>query len=279
MPRNLLALKIYNFLSLRGNALNAADIMTQFNCYERMHIEIPDWDICSDESLVRVISPDVDGSFIAYFNLEASQAPDVIEQQMTYFYGLGKNFEWKVYDFDSPSEIEQMLLDKGFYQEDEESFMVLDLGAYDSVPELQTQCVEVFDACGIRDAIEVKRIQTGEDFSAYYLHLLHLKQTRPESIRIYVIYDEGQPVSSAWVIYNNDKSPFAGIWGGSTVQSQRGRGHYQALLKQRIRDAMLAGKKYLYIDASEMSRPIVERYGFKVISKTVPYFYRHPDLD
>nr|QIH43196.1 GNAT family N-acetyltransferase [Vibrio ziniensis] len=251
--------------------------MTQFNCYERMHIEIPGWEIYSDQSLVRVVSPDVDGSFIAYFKSDASHASDVVEQQMDYFYRLGKNFEWKVYDFDEPSNMEQILLDKGFYQQEEESFMVLDLNAYEVLPELQEQCIEVFDACGIRDAIEVKRIQTGEDFSAYYLHLLNLKQTRPDNIRIYVIYDEGQPVSSAWMIFNNDHSPFAGIWGGSTVQSQRGRGHYQALLKQRIRDSILAGKKYLYIDASEMSRPIVERYGFKVISKTVPYFYRHPD--
>ncbi|MFV0449573.1 MAG: N-acetyltransferase [Vibrio sp.] len=258
--------------------MNATDIMSQFNRYERMNIEIPGWEICADESIVRVVSPDVDGSFIAYFNLEDLQAPNVIEQQRDYFYRLGKNFEWKVYGFDTPSDIEHMLLDKGFYQEEEESFMVLDLTTYDSLPEFQTQCVEVFDVCGIRDAIEVKRLQTGEDFSAYYLHLLNLKQTRPDHIRIYVIYDQGQPVSSAWVIFNNDQSPFAGIWGGSTVQSQRRRGHYQALLKQRIRDAILAGKKYLYIDASAMSRPIVEKYGFKVISTTVPYFYRHPNF-
>ena len=259
--------------------MNAAEIMTQFNCYERMHIEIPGWEIYSDTTLVRVVSPDEDGSFIAYFNLDSSKASEVIDQQMEYFYRLGKNFEWKVYDFDKPSDIDSTLLNKGFYEQDPESFMVLNLRDYDSVPELQPQCVEVFDERGIRDAIAVKQSQTREDCSGYFLHLLNLKQTCPENIRIYVIYDGDQPVSSAWVIFNSVNSPFAGIWGGSTVQTHRGRGHYQALLKQRIRDSILAGKHYLYIDASEMSQPIVERYGFTVIAQTTPYFYRHPDIN
>lgn len=125
----------------------------------------------------------------------------------------------------------------------------------------------------------VKQVQLQDECDGYYRHLVNLKQQRPESIKIYVIYQDGEPVSSAWITFNGPSSPFAGIWGGSTIAKFRGRGHYQSLLKQRIRDALLAGKRFLIIDASEMSKPIVEKYGFRVVTKTTPYMFNYEYFD
>ncbi len=255
--------------------MNAKEIMNLYNRHERMHIDIPGWVTHSESTLVKLVSPDLDGSFISYFKFNFHQANQIIDEQISFFSQFRKSFEWKVYDTDKPNNISQLLLNSGFYEGDEESFMVLDLSQFSSLPNQQTQCVEVANAKGIRDAILVKEAQLGEDCEGYYRHLMNLKQTCPDAIRIYVVYESGEPVSSAWITFNSPLSPFAGIWGGSTVQGYRGRGYYQALLRQRIRDALLAGKRYLIIDASEMSRPIVEKYGFKVVTKTTPYMFNY----
>ncbi len=253
--------------------MNAKEIMNLYNRHERMHIDIPGWVTHLDATLVKSVSPDLDGSFVSYFKFHSNQASEIIDQQVSFFTLNGKNFEWKVYDTDKPTNISKRLLNSGFYEGDEESFMVLDLHQFSAIPEKQAMCVEVKDAKGIKDAIVVKQAQLGGDCEGYYRHLLNLKQTRPNSIKIYVVYQSGQPVSSAWVTFNSQESPFAGIWGGSTVKEFRGQGYYQALLKQRIRDALLAGKRFLTIDASEMSRPIVEKYGFRIVTKTTPYMF------
>jgi len=255
--------------------MNTKEIMALYNRHERMHISIPGWVTHSEPSLIKSVSPDQDGSFISYFQFNAHRANHVINQQISFFSRSRKNFEWKVYDTDKPKSICRSLLNNGFYEDEEESFMVLDLHQLSAIPDQQKHCIEANDAERIRDAISVKQIQLRDDCDGYYRHLINLKQQRPESIKIYVIYQDGEPVSSAWITFNSPLSPFAGIWGGSTIREFRGRGHYQSLLKQRIRDASMAGKRFLSIDASEMSRPIVEKYGFKVVTKTTPYMFNH----
>ena len=48
--------------------------------------------------------------------------------------------------------------------------MVLDLHQNFSIPEEQPLCIEVTDIVGIRDAIEVKQHQLGDDCEGYYRH-------------------------------------------------------------------------------------------------------------
>jgi GNAT superfamily N-acetyltransferase len=66
---------------------------------------------------------------------------------------------------------------------------------------------------------------------------------------------------------------FAGLWGGGTVEAHRGRGIYRALVAQRARAAVDRGYRYLQVDASSQSRPILERLGFHPLSTTTPYVY------
>lgn len=61
------------------------------------------------------------------------------------------------------------------------------------------------------------------------------------------------------------------VWGGSTLKAYRGKGYYSTLLHQRMNDAIKRDIQYLIIDASDMSKPIVEKYGFQFIAKTTPY--------
>ena len=61
------------------------------------------------------------------------------------------------------------------------------------------------------------------------------------------------------------------VWGGSTIKEFRGNGYYSLLLNKRIAEAKSKGVKYLIIDASDMSKPIVSKRGFEVVATTTGY--------
>ena len=64
---------------------------------------------------------------------------------------------------------------------------------------------------------------------------------------------------------------FAGLWGGGTLPEWRGRGIYRALVRYRAELAAQRGYRYLTVDASPDSRPILERLGFIRLAITTPY--------
>ena len=56
------------------------------------------------------------------------------------------------------------------------------------------------------------------------------------------------------------------MWGGSTLPLYRRRGLYTALLALRVQEAIRRGYRFVAIDTSPMSRPIVEKHGFRLIT-------------
>jgi GNAT superfamily N-acetyltransferase len=58
------------------------------------------------------------------------------------------------------------------------------------------------------------------------------------------------------------------------VAHWRGRGIYRALVAHRARIAAGRGIRYLQVDASSQSRPILRRLGFVPLSTTTPYVYQ-----
>ena len=254
--------------------MNIKKLISTYNKHERIGLTIPGSEKIVIDSVVKFISEEHDGSFISYFKLDEEKVDRAIESEIDYFTKLKKSFEWKTYDFDTPANIGKKLIQHGFVAEEFESFMVLDLDSIKSNFTESEICIEVSDAQGIREAISVQEKVWGEDLSGKSSYLLDLKKTKPANLRVYVVYVEGKPVSSAWIVYNDD-SPFAGIWGGSTIAEYRGKGYYSALLRKRINNAKQRGLKYLIIDASDMSRPIVEKHGFQFVAKTTPYIFKN----
>ena len=86
---------------------------------------------------------------------------------------------------------------------------------------------------------------------------------------VYVAYIDDQPASAAWT-YFPKHSQFASLWGGSTLQNFRKLGLYTGLLAVRAQEAKARQVRYLTVDASEMSRPILEKYGFEMITYSYP---------
>lgn len=252
--------------------MNVNEIMHLYNKHERIGASIPGYAKITSPDVVKYISEDSKSGFINYYCIKAEHTDAVISRELEYFSSICCPFEWKTYDTDEPFNIGEKLLAYGFIQGETESFMVLDLDTIQSNLEIPFNIIEVTDRDGIKDAIAVQEKVWGEDFSARLEYLVNFKKTAPENCSIYVIYENKKPVASAWSTYNGS-SPFAGMWGGSTLSEYRCKGYYTALLRKRVADARKRSKKYLMIDALETSRPIVEKSGFKLIAKTTPYMY------
>lgn len=88
----------------------------------------------------------------------------------------------------------------------------------------------------------------------------------------FVAEASGVIVSAAWLEINPG-TDFAGLWGGSTLPAWRGRGLYKALVAARAQVAAARGVRYLQVDASTNSEPILRRLGFKAITTTTPYVW------
>ena len=73
------------------------------------------------------------------------------------------------------------------------------------------------------------------------------------------------------------EAPFASLYGGATLPEWRSRGIYRALVAARARLAAARGVRYLLVDASDDSRPILERLGFVVIGTTTPFQWTPPE--
>lgn len=214
---------------------------------------------------------------VIHSHLNSANANAVIQAEIAYFEKLGHNFEWKVYDYDRPPDLKARLLAHGFEAEEPEAVLVLDLEA---VPATLLQPV-THDVRGLTrpDQLDdVAAVQRAVWPEADYLPWLQQRLADdltldPDHISIYVAYVEGKPASCAWITFH-EGSQFAGLWGGSTLPEYRQQGLYTALVATRLQEAQRRGVRFLTIDASPMSRAVLEKYGFRLLTYTQPYKWR-----
>ena len=220
--------------------------------------------------LVKFVSNRELGSCISFSNIPAEALDQTIKTEIDYFNQLKLNFTWHSYSTDKPSILGERLAAHGFTLESSASLMVLDLSSVPDSSLLLDMCIEVSDKKGIQEAITVQKKVWGRECQTQASQLIRLKEESPEQIYIYVVYQGNKPVSSAWLMCNPD-SPFGSIWAGSTLKEHRGKGFYTMLLAKRIQDAKAKGLKFLTIHATNMSQPIVEKYGFTKVAGYIAY--------
>lgn len=252
--------------------MNKSQMLALFDQDQRIDVQYPDMRRELAPNVVRHIDTSGSGEgMIIYSQLNESNAEDAIREQVTYFESIGQDFEWKVYDYDTPSDLKDRLGSYGFIVEDVEAIMVLDLK---DAPEILRQPVRhdvqrITDPGKISDVLTVKQQVWNEDFSWLGRYLAGALRDHPDQLSAYVAYVDRQPASSAR-IYFPEHSQFASLWGGATLSRFRKRGLYTALLAVRAQEAKSRGVRYLTVDASPMSRPILEKYGFELMAYSYP---------
>ena len=206
--------------------------------------------------------------------LDAASADRAIAAQIAYFTGLGRDFEWKLYGHDRPVDLASRLTAAGFQAEPEETLMVGEVAglALDTAPPAGIRFVQATDAAGVDLVVDVHERAFGTEGTRLRHRLLARLAADPGTVVAVVALAGDEPVSAARMELVPG-TPFAGLWGGGTVEAWRGRGIYRALVAHRAHAAAAHGYRYLQVDASPMSRPILERLGFHALSTTVPYLY------
>ncbi|WP_330177244.1 GNAT family N-acetyltransferase [Streptomyces sp. NBC_01498] len=204
--------------------------------------------------------------------LDADSADAAIAGQIRHFASLGLEFEWKLYSYDGPADLAGRLLAAGFTPEPPETLMIAEtagLPGHVPLPD-GVRLVAVTDAAGVELMAEVHERAFGEDRAHTRERLLGQLAAAPGSVAAVVALAGDTPVSAARMELPPG-TDFAGLWGGGTVPGWRGRGLYRALVAFRTRLAAERGYRYLQVDASRESRPILRRLGFAELATTTPY--------
>ena len=101
----------------------------------------------------------------------------------------------------------------------------------------------------------------GEPYDDLEAALAEEMKTTPDQVSVYLAYAGDEAACGAWIRYYPG-SQFAELYGGATLPAHRGKGLYKALVQARAKEARERGVRFLVVDTSPMSGPILQRHGF-----------------
>ncbi|MGH3311313.1 MAG: GNAT family N-acetyltransferase [Streptomyces sp.] len=212
---------------------------------------------------------------VVWSGLDERTADAAIAAQVRHFTAQGREFEWKLYAHDEPADLAVRLRAAGFVPEPEEAVMVAEVREV-STGAVLPEGVRLRHVTGPADVELVgyvhERAFGAEDPRIRHQLLAQLADA-PDTVVVVLAMAGEKPVCAARLELHPG-TRFAGLWGGGTVEEWRGRGIYRALVAYRARIAAERGFRYLQVDASSDSRPILHRLGFTALSTTTPYTYR-----
>ncbi len=211
---------------------------------------------------------------VAWSELDRTTADAVIAEQVERFAGRRGGWEWKHYSYDQPADLPERLLAAGFVGEPEESVVAAEL----AVMELDLAAPEGIELLEVRDeaaALALAELQLhvfGDEGPERPEAFLERIAREPAPVAAVVALADGQAVAGGRVEFNLG-TRFAGLWGGCTHPRWRSRGIYRALVAHRARLARERGFRYVHVDASAESLPILLRLGFVELAKTTPFTF------
>ncbi|NXY98607.1 GNAT family N-acetyltransferase [Streptomyces sp. BR123] len=224
-------------------------------------------------AVVRQTAPRQGWNGVLWSDLDEDTADAEIAAQVAYFGGRGSGFEWKLYCHDRPADLGARLRAAGFVPEPAETVLVGRVGELAALPVEPPEGITlraVEDEAGVELMMDVHAKAFGTHRPRIRELLLTLLRDEPEKLAAVVAMAGDTPVSAARMEMRPGCS-FAGLWGGGTLPEWRGRGLYRLLVVHRARIAAERGILRLHVDASEDSRPILQRLGFEALGRTVPY--------
>ena len=233
----------------------------------RIEIEMPGVKKEVFPDLVRFTRPAPGMNFVHYSRLTEEGMDEAIAAQVDHFSQFDQPFTWHVFRHDSPASLTSRLEARGFEKDDDpDAVLVLDL--HGGIPSMAVPDGVKICRLTVPDQLEdVRKVEAGVlggDFG-WLVERLSAHMAVPDYLSVYAAYAGNLPVCAGW-IYFHPHSQFAGLFGGATLEEQRGRGIYSALLSRRIQEAVQRGRRFITTGASPMSRPILEKAGFHLVS-------------
>ena len=263
-------------------SLDPVELLAAYDAELRAHVPDPlppGERLELDGPVLRFLTPRGQG-WVLYSSLDGldgRELDDLIARQVAVFADRRQRFEWKHHGHDLPVDLPDRLVAAGLVPEDRETIVI---GRVEDVagPVVLPEGVLLRE---VTERADLERIEAMEqavwgDGHADYAGFLEAEVAAdPDAIRIVVAEAEDLVVCAAWVRFPAG-TEFATLWGGATLAERRGRGIYRATVTYRANLAAERRLRFLQVDASDDSRPILERLGFIPVTTTTPYVWTPP---
>lgn len=195
-----------------------------------------------------------------------------IARQVAFFGDRGEKVEWKTYSYDEPADLTARLSAAGFVAEEDETLLLGDV-------------VGLVHDVALPDGVSLRQVSSDADLARVDELMVAIwgsgrgegslaaeMRANPDALDVVVVEEspDGPALCAAWLRYTPG-SDFASMWGGSTLPEWRRRGLYRATVSYRAALAQQRGYRYMRLDTSPDSRPILERLGLQAVATTTPY--------
>jgi hypothetical protein len=192
-----------------------------------------------------------------------------------WFRERGRNeFTWKLGPHTTPIDLEARLRAHGAHEDEaepEHTAMVLDTEP-PRVHGVEVRGVEAYEDY-VKSA-EIMFVGFGGSFSADEVAAMraglperYKDYRRQPTTRRYLAFSNGVSIAMATAIETS--TGVTALCGGATLPEARGRGAYRALVHARWVDAVRSGSDALVTQASGLSKPILERLGFRAVGRVL----------
>lgn len=217
------------------------------------------------------------GGFVGYRDLggiEGDELDELIARQVRVFAERGEPFEWKHHGHDRPADLPERLRAAGFVPEEQETVVIAPVAEVAAEPRLPdgVSIREVSERRDLERIVALEQAVWGHEETWLADMLEKERAADPDATVVFVAEAGDLVVCAGWVRFDPG-SEFATLWGGSTLAEWRRRGIYRALVAVRANLAAARGYRFLEVDASDDSRPILERLGFVAVTTTTPYVW------
>jgi GNAT superfamily N-acetyltransferase len=226
-----------------------------------------------DGDVVRTVSPGGGWNGVEWCDLDGADVDARIQDQIRRFAETSRPWEWKHYSYDRPADLPERLVAAGFTRQDDETLLVAEITdlALDVRPPADVELRPVEDAHDVEALVQVHNDVFGGDYSSLGAALED--GLRDGTAAAVVAWAGRTPVSAARAEFHVG-TDFASLWGGGTLPGWRGKGVFRSLVAYRAALAKAKGFRYLQVDASPDSLPILRRLGFVELATTTPF--THP---
>lgn len=254
--------------------MDTTQLLQMYDQDQRIELEYPETRKERLPHLVRFVRQAPGMNFVSYSAIPEGALDREIQAQIDFFRQFDQPFSWSVLAHDRPAALTERLIAHGFEPGEADPLMVLDMASPPPallVP-LTQDVRRITDHGQIEQVIAILEQVYGASFAWLDRRLAKMMDV-PGMISIYIAYVDQQPACAGWMIHHSG-SRFGGLFGGATLPQYRKHGLYTAVLAARLQEAARRGLRYLYIEPSEMSRPIVTKYGFQTITTSTDYVWK-----
>jgi GNAT superfamily N-acetyltransferase len=251
-------------------------VLAAFDEQIRRHPESgPGVVVVRNATTARVLATSDGWSGVTWSDLAGTDVDVAIRAEVAAFAAAGRRWEWKYYSYDQPPTLPERLSAHGLVPDEVEALMIASVSDMDLrvAPPPGVEIVQAVDEAGVAALVRVHDQAFGGDHSAMGRSILADLSNRPGAGEAFVAYAGATPISAARVSFHVG-TDFASLWGGGTIPAWRGRGVFRSLVSRRAARAAAGGFRYLQVDASADSRPILQRLGFVEVATTTPFTMR-----